>query len=368
MQAKNIGLDLGGITIEATLPYKAGILLQDGGADVKIHCIFQTGLNFKGEGGGGIPVGMTSWSSIEKKNIVTTKVVEKEIKEFIQKNSIAAVESASKNGSDVLVYNIGIGTGEFAGANAAVIKKENIDRLCEAAIQAKENGSKMQIIVPNIGFKKEEITKLVEAGVQIIKADKGAVAALCARKGLKVSETFAGDPMSMLGIHGPGFWWETAGSASDEERAAFLTPSYAMGHIPIDVHEAGKSTPTKIAALSEFMVKPSVAEKKTIEESTLATATIGQDEAILINTTNQITNFIKKYEENERELNELSPNDPSYFMIHTDLIAKAVSIKEYFLAHERDIKNALANNPELKSKFEAMQERIEDRLYWERKS
>ena len=40
-----------------------------------------------------------------------------------------------------------------------------------------------------------------------------------------------------------------------EERASFLTPCYALGHIHIDVYEYGSEKPRKIASLSEFMVK-----------------------------------------------------------------------------------------------------------------
>jgi hypothetical protein len=60
--------------------------------------------------------------------------------------------------------------------------------------------------------------------------------------------------MSILGIHGPGLWWETAGSASDEERAAFLSPCYALGYIPISIFEGDMNVKT-IPALSEFMIQ-----------------------------------------------------------------------------------------------------------------
>jgi hypothetical protein len=239
-QAQNIALSLGGVTIEANLPYKAGALLNNKGPDVEIHCIFQTGLNFAGQGGGGIP--LTHHKSAEKK-----------IYPFSQKNADAALTSAIRNKSDILVFNLGIGTGFFGGPYGDKVRKANVKAICTAATRAKANGEQIEIVVPNANLSLEEKQELMKAGIRIVNGDKDAFAALAARAKLKVSNTVAGDPMSILGIHGPGFWWETAGSASDEERAAFLSPSYALGHIPINIYEVGKP-PQKIAALSEFML------------------------------------------------------------------------------------------------------------------
>lgn len=236
-EANILGQKLGGIVIEATLPYQAKNLLQDNGADVNIHCIFQTGLNFAGMAGGGIPVNGMSVQEIEN---------------YYSLNAQAALGSALNNDSDVLVFNIGIGTGFFGGAFGPIVKQANVDGICLSLL--KTNGDKkIKVLVPEIGFSLTQRKQLEDAGVSIAKADKDSLAALLARDGLRVSETIAADPMSILGIHGPGLWWETAGSASDEERAAFLSPCYAIGHIPINIYETGK-TPQKIAALSEFML------------------------------------------------------------------------------------------------------------------
>ncbi|MBA3237806.1 MAG: hypothetical protein H0T62_05565 [Parachlamydiaceae bacterium] len=350
-QSREIALNLGGITIEATLPYKAGILLKDEGDDVNIHCIFQTGLNFGGNAGGGIPV--------------TGRVDEKQIQEFTKKNSFAAISSASQNGSDVLVFNIGIGVGFFAGDKGDIVKQGNVDGLCEAVkanrkAKIGKNESQMEVIVPNVGFNPKQLKQLESVGIKVIAADKGAVAALCAREGLKVSETFAGDPMTMLGIHGPGFWWETAGSASDEERAAYLTPSYALGHIPINVHEAGKPTPTKIAALSEFMVKSNDPEENL--RDTIATPLVEENAEMFSVTNTNITNYIKLYEETERELAALDEDDPLYVSVESDLTGMARTIPNALEQNKEILKAALSTNPELKIKFEAMQGRISEHL------
>lgn len=235
-QAVSFAYDLAGVVIEATLPYKADKLLKDKGPDVNVHGIFHTGLNFAGIGGGGIPA--------------DPNMAEPQIQAYVQKNTQAAVDSALKNKSDVLIFNIGIGAGFFAGPNKEKVKQVNIDSICQAA---KHAGNKLKTAVSDIGFTPAQRAQLEAAGIQVFKGDKGAMAALCARAGLKVSETVAADPMSILGIHGPGLWWETAGSASDEERVAFLTPCYAVGHMPIDVYEGNKRS--RIAALSEYMLK-----------------------------------------------------------------------------------------------------------------
>lgn len=237
--AQALALKLGGIVIEATLPYRASNLLDDEESDVEMHCIFQTGLNFGGVSGGGVPL---------------TDVVKasKNIERYYKLNAEAALNSAINNKSDVLVFNIGIGTGFFGGDYKDQVKQANVNGICSAVLKAKGKMNPIEVVVPEIGFSSNQRQQLGNAGISIVEADKDAVAALCARKGLKVSVSIAGDPMSMLGIHGPGFWWETVGVASDEERAAYLTPCYAIGHIPIDIHEIGKPL-QRIAALSQFM-------------------------------------------------------------------------------------------------------------------
>lgn len=237
--AQELALKLAGIVIEATLPYRTESLLNEG-ADVSVHCIFQTGLNFAGVGGGGVPL------SNEKEGA-------KEIEKYYQLNAQAALHSALTNKSDVLIFNIGIGTGYFGGNYKPQVKQANVDAICSALEQAKTEGKSIEVIVPDISYTQEQIKKLEDAGILIVKADKDAVTALVGRQGATVSQTIAADPMSILGIHGPGLWWETVGSASDEERAAFLSPCYALGYIPIHVYEQGKM-PKKIAALSEYMM------------------------------------------------------------------------------------------------------------------
>lgn len=237
--AQELALALGGVVIEAKLPYKAKSLLCDGEPDVNVHCIFQTGLNFAGVAGGGCPVGPGAQQSI---------------REFSARNAEAALASAIRNGSDVLVFNLGIGSGFFAGSHGAEVKQANVSGLCATVKRTKERGSHLEVVVPDVGLSSQQKQQMEAEGIGVVAADKGAVAALCARQKLKVSETFAADPMTMLGIHGPGLWWQTVGSASDEERAAFLTPSYALGYIPIDVCEVGKA-PTRIPALSQFMAR-----------------------------------------------------------------------------------------------------------------
>lgn len=239
--AQRLALALRGVVIEASMPYKAGALLQDRKPDVVVHCIFQTGLNFAGSGGGGIPLS-------------NTESAVREINNFSEDNAEAALTSAIRNKSDVLVFNLGIGTGFFGGQQRDSVKQANVEGICKAMESARKKNAMVEVIVPNVRLTPSQMKQLKDAGIRIVSADKDAVAALCARKGLRVSETVAGDPMSMLGIHGPGFWWETAGSASDEERAAFLSPSYALGHIPINLCEFEKPA-QKIAALSEFMLK-----------------------------------------------------------------------------------------------------------------
>ncbi len=235
-QTQKLALNLGGIVIEATLPCKASFLLGNKRDDVDIHYIFQTGLNFAGEGGGGIPLTDLKGGS--------TKITD-----YYKRNAEAAISSAIKNKSDVLVFNAGIGTGFFGGNYKESVKQANIDGICSAYREAKNEENTLQVIV--VGFSEAQKKQLNDLGIQTVKADKDTVAALLA-KHLRVSLTIAGDPMSIIGIHGPGFWWETVGSASDEERAAFLTPCYVLGHIPITVYSK-KEQATKIAALSEFM-------------------------------------------------------------------------------------------------------------------
>ena len=244
---KDISFAMAGVVIEGTMPFHAGALLNDGGADTEMHCIFQTGLNFGGPSGGGMNLGRQDSLAKETRNL------DKKISKFAAKNAAAAVEAAVRNGSDLLVFNVAIGTGAFGGG--AQVKQANVDGLCKALKKAHKKGKSLEVAVPNARLTPEQTQQLKEAGIRIVTADKDKYAALCARDGLKVSNTVAADPMTMLGIHGPGLWYESDGSKSDEERAAFLTPCYALGHMPIDIHQAGKKDPTRIAAMSEFMVK-----------------------------------------------------------------------------------------------------------------
>lgn len=240
-EAQETALSLGGVIVEATLPFKAGVLLGDDQGDINIHCIYQTGVNLKGIEGGGIAV-----TNVDKALA--------KLPEFALANAKAALKAAK----GALVYNIGIGTGEFAPfKQKKAVKQANVDALCQAVQDSKDKGEPLpRIVVPNVGFSEEQQNKLKGAGIEIVAADKDAIAALIAREGGNVSLTIAADPMSMLGIHGPGLWWESAGLGSDEERSAYLTPCYAVGHIPIDIYEEGKEAPTKSAALSEYMITP----------------------------------------------------------------------------------------------------------------
>lgn len=239
VQAQELALKLGGIVIEATLNCRARFLLGGDQPDVSLHYIFQTGLNFTGVDGGGIPL-----TNLQKGV--------KEIKDYYHRTAQAAVESSLVNQSNVLVFNAGIGTGYFGGDYVDFVKQANVDAICSAYTQAKRDRRNLKIMVPNVEFLDKQIDQLNNAGIQIFKADKDAVSALLAKEGFKVSLTVAADPMSTLGIHGPGFWWETVGSDSDEERAAFLTNCYLLGHIPINVYPKGAQA-TRINALSEFM-------------------------------------------------------------------------------------------------------------------
>lgn len=240
--AARVSLNLSGIVIESPMPCQAGVILRDQSSDVEIHYIFQTGLNLAGVGGGGIPH-------------PRLYEAEPDIELYSKKNARAALSSAVRNQSDVLVFNLGIGAGFFAGRYGCRVKEANVRGIIQAVQEVKSKGERLEVIVPNIGLTSSQIKDLTDAGICIIGADKDAVAALCAQEGYKVSLTIGADPMSILGIHGPGFWWETVGSASDEERAAYLSPCYVLGHIPINVcSENGSFEPTKIAALSEFMV------------------------------------------------------------------------------------------------------------------
>lgn len=235
-----IAIKLGGIIVEGTLLYKAQYVLNDEGENVNVHCIFHTGLNFSGNGGMYLPKGVDGAT----------------LKEYSKRNAEGALNSAINNKSQVLIFNIGIGAGLFGGMYGNAVKQANVDGICAAVKAAKANKSTIEVVVPDMRFTDEQRKQLTDAGISIVKGDKDALAALCARQGQKVSLTVAGDPMSSLGIHGPGLWWETVGSLSDEERAAFLSPCYLLGHIPIDVYEEGQQNPTKIAALSEFMITP----------------------------------------------------------------------------------------------------------------
>lgn len=240
-EADDIALTLGGVVVEATVDYFAHAMLGDEIPDQPVHMIFQSGMNLTGSDGGGIPI----------QNLREAVV---RLPQYTYLNAKAAIESAHKNNSDVLVYNIGIGCGFFAGNYSANVKKANVEAVVKALETFQQEGHSLEVIVPNIGYVSDQETRLEALGVRIIPADKDAVAALCARAGLVVSVSVAADPMSMLGIHGPGLWWETAGSASDEERAAYLSPCYGIAHTPILIYEEGCEDPIKVAALSEFMV------------------------------------------------------------------------------------------------------------------
>lgn len=237
-QVNQIALNLSGVVIEATLSYNAGAILNDDGEDTELHYIFQSGINFAGIWGGGIPV----------KN--ANSISDKDIKDYSENNAKAALKSATNNKSDVLVFNIGIGSGFFGGMKKHTVKQANVDGIINAV---QNEDSSVQVVVPNAGLSDDQISQLEEAGIKVFKGDKDAAAALLSREGLKVSSSIAADPMSILGIHGPGLWWESAKSASDEERAAFLSPCYMLGHIPIDITDSDGNS-EKVAALSQFMV------------------------------------------------------------------------------------------------------------------
>lgn len=236
-----LAFSIGGVIVEATLPYKAKALLRDHGGDVFMHCIFQSGVNFGGIQGGGLPIPDECIDGTLSR-----------LPQYVKKNIRAAFYSAENNESDVLVYNLGIGIGFFGGDYKFQVKQVNIREFIEFVQDVRSQGRSLEIIIPNIGYSEEQFAKLTSLGVHIIDADKDAVAALCARKQLKVSVTIAADPMSILGIHGPGLWWETAGAASDEERAAYLSRCYDLGYIPIEVYSS--QGVQKIAAISEFMI------------------------------------------------------------------------------------------------------------------
>jgi hypothetical protein len=239
-RAQEIALSLGGIVVEGVVPYDVPQLLGIG-EKRNMHMIFQTGLNFYGTVGGGIP--LTS----------PNEVTDEQINAYYAAAAKAAVQSALQNKSEHLVYNTGMGAGFFAGKKGEVVKQATVTGLIAAC---KEKG-KLEVYVPDVGYSDDQRTQLVDAGCYVLKCDKDALAALLAEEhgDGKVSLHIAGDPMSTLGIHGPGLWFESAGSASDEERAAFLTPCYLLGHIPLEIVQEGKAEGTAIAALSEFMVK-----------------------------------------------------------------------------------------------------------------
>lgn len=261
-QALEAATLLGGVTIQATLGVRADVLVDarlgkdEGERFTPIHTIFQSGLNLNGYGGGGVPVRGIGTNHLQDK-------IEETIQVYTLKNARAAVTAARVNQSDILVFNLGIGAGCFAGSYGQEVKQANINALCTAAKELHASGQRMHIIVPNIALSANQTKQLKAARIEIIAADKGAVAVMYADKGLIVSETIAADPMSMLGVHGPGFWWETAGSASDEERIAFLAASYPLGYIRMPVYSEREQVKPKdeqvpkvwIPALSEYMVR-----------------------------------------------------------------------------------------------------------------
>lgn len=255
--ARDLVGNLKGVVVEATLPYNAKGLLQDDGDNVEIHCIFQTGINLNGYTGGGIPLPPSVSDPAERESDVKKLIIE-----YSTENAKAALSAAVANASNVLVFNIGMGTGFFAGSRGNAVLDANIVGFCNAVKEARAKGNKIDVIVPELSSMTDEHRKLLmDTDVMVLRADKGAVAVLCARQGCIVSESVAGDPMSMLGIHGPGFWWESAGSASDEERMAFLTTDcYSIAHIPIDVQAEGQPS-KKIAALSQYMLVPNAASQ-----------------------------------------------------------------------------------------------------------
>lgn len=245
-----IALALGGVILEATMPcYCKEWIPARKENDVLIHCIFQTGLNFTGNGG-------------LKINDAQSLLQGPQVLAFAQANALAAAESAVSNQSDFLIFNIGIGAGFFANrinGLPAQIEEANVNGLCFAA--QKYQYTKLRIVVCYKRFEKKHKSKkkqLQDAGIVfLLGLDQDAVAAvLAADDRFRVSKTIAADPMTMLGVHGPGLWWQSVGSASDEERAAYLSDCYGLGHIPILViPQKGKGNPAKIAAISEFMIR-----------------------------------------------------------------------------------------------------------------
>jgi hypothetical protein len=124
------------------LPFNAGALLQDGEDDVDLHAIFQSGINFAGVGGGGIPIPVQYMQEAKDS-----------IFDYSAENAKAALAAALYNGSQVLVYNIGIGAGFFAGNYKNRVKEANINAVCQAAALMKDSQSQqVEVVVPNIGY------------------------------------------------------------------------------------------------------------------------------------------------------------------------------------------------------------------------
>jgi hypothetical protein len=217
-RAQEISLKLGGIVLEGVVPYAVPQLLGMG-EQRNMHMIFQTGLNFGGTEKGGIP--LTS----------PDQVTDEQINTYYAAAASATVQSAIKNGSRCLVYNTDMGGGCFAGEKGDVLKQATIEGL----IAALKNKGDLELYVPNVGHSEKEMQQLKAADIQVVSADKDALAALLAQEyeDGKVSLHIAGDPMSMLGIHGLGFGFAIDESGSDENRAAFLTPCYLLGYIPL---------------------------------------------------------------------------------------------------------------------------------------
>lgn len=241
--AEEISTSLSGVVIEATVPFNTGAFTRKENNNYDVHTIFETGLNLNSYSGGGVPVPEEEYEKTQKL-----------IPEYSKKNAEAAILSALENGSNCILDNIGKGTGNFGGKYGAKVKQANINAIIESAKEyAKEiHEAGLVIIVPNIGIKEEDIKRLEEVNIIVINGDKDAAVALLAEKDLTVSTVIAADPMTMLGVFGPGLWYMWVGCASDEERAAFLTNCFLLGYINLDIIQTNGEL-KRVAALSEFL-------------------------------------------------------------------------------------------------------------------
>lgn len=226
-------LMLGGVSLSAFLPLESGRMFgEDPSVQDSVLAIFLSGLNLSGYPGGGVP--FSDPDGINNETLFS----------YYESLAEVAVETALRNCCDALVYNIGIGSGFFAGPKAEEVKLANI----KALVKVKKD---LQILVPNIGLSKASLEELQLAGVTVIKADKDAAAVVCSRMGLKTAVTIAADPLSLYGAHGPGLWFEDVGPASDEERFAHFSYCDLLNRGLINLVECNRDKGQVI--LSEFM-------------------------------------------------------------------------------------------------------------------